>query len=243
MNRRILIILAVGIGVGCVWWIVLRLTVHPEVSPVAQTASAPTNTQVDISALKTRAEAGDAAAQTSLGWIYQKGMGAKPDMKEAVKWFQKAADQNYPEALVALGEMTQAGQGITRNPANAARLYQSAAEKGSVTGEYDLAYLYEQGMGVDKDETNASKWYELAASGGDPIAQYDIGQRYMLGLGVATNRTQAYKWLTLAAAQGQGDSKKLLGKLKSQMSSDEIIEANRLTKGFSAHSGLAGTQP
>lgn len=242
MNRRILIILAVGIGACCVAWIVLRLSLHPGVSPVAQAVPAATNAPVDISALKTRAEAGDAAAQTSLGWIYQKGTGAKPNMKEAVKWFQKAADQNYPEALVALGEMTQAGQGVTRDPTNAARFYQSAAEKGNVTGEYDLAYLYEQGMGVEKDETNASKWYELAASGGDPYAQYDIGQRYMLGLGVVTNRVQAYKWLTLAAAQGQADSTKLLGKLKSQMSSDEIVQADSLVKGFSAQSGAVGAR-
>ena len=36
-------------------------------------------------------------------------------MKEAVKWFQKAAEQNYPEAQDALGEMTQAGQGTKRD--------------------------------------------------------------------------------------------------------------------------------
>src|SRR5579871_4464764 len=105
MNRRILIILAVGVVAACVAWALLRLSIHPGVSPVAQIVPTPTNAAGDIPALKTRAEAGDAAAQTSLGWIYQKGTGTKPDMKEAVKWFEKAADQNNPEALVALGEM------------------------------------------------------------------------------------------------------------------------------------------
>jgi TPR repeat protein len=206
---------------------------------LAQSAPVPTKPPPDISALNTRAEAGDGAAQTSLAWAYQKGDGVKANMKDAVKWFQKAADQNYPDALVGLGEMTQAGQGVPRDPTNAAHLYKLAAEKGNVNGQYDLAYLYENGMGVEKDEAQAAKWYRLAAAGGDPTAQYDIGQRYMLGIGVAPNRIEAYKWLKLAAAQGQTDSKNLLEKLKAQMSSDEVLQANRLATGFSARSSTA----
>jgi localization factor PodJL len=197
---------------------------------------------VDLEALKAKAESGDPTAQTELGWVYQKGTGVKPDMKEAVKWFQKAADQDYPAGLSALGEMTQAGQGVKANPARAAKLYRTAAEKGNAEGQYNLAYLYEQGIGVEKSETNAAKWYELAAEGGDPDAQYDIGQRYLHGIGVPINLVQALKWLTLAANQGQSDSAQMLPDLKSKMSSDEIAKASRLVEEFVPRKSKSATQ-
>jgi TPR repeat protein len=238
MNRRILVIIAMGFVAVVGGRVLLQNNSRSGTQSVAQATFAPSDAPVDIPALKAKAESGDAAAQTSLGWVYQKGNGTKPDMKEAVKWFQKAADQNYPEALSALGEMTQAGLGISADPTNAARLYRMAAEKGSVSGQYNLAYLYEQGIGVDKSEVEAARWYEQAANAGDPIAQYDIGQRYMLGLGVATNRVQACKWLALASAQGQADSITLLQKLKTQMSPDELSQADHLAKESPSHPGI-----
>jgi hypothetical protein len=42
---------------------------------------------------KSRAEAGDAGAQHKLGFMYKNGQGVEQDFKEAVKWWQKAADQ------------------------------------------------------------------------------------------------------------------------------------------------------
>ena len=187
---------------------------------------------VNLATLKAKAEAGDPAAQTRVGKIYLTGTSVKADVKEAAKWFQQAADKNYPDALAALGELTQAGQGVPRNLEEAAKLYRRAAENGSVAGQYNLAYLYEQGSGVPPDEHEAAKWYELAAEGGDPIAQYDIGQRCELGVGVATNRVQAFKWLTLAAAQGQADSAKLLPAVKRELSGDELTQARQLVKEF-----------
>ncbi|HUA68889.1 MAG TPA: tetratricopeptide repeat protein [Candidatus Saccharimonadales bacterium] len=202
----------------------------------------PSAPPIDLAALKAKAEAGDAAAQTSLGEIYEQGNGVTQDMKEAVKWFRKAADQNYPDALALLGEMTQAGQGVKADPAAAAQLYTQAAEKGSVAGQYNLAYLYEQGIGVEKNEAKASKWYQLAAEGGDPLAQFDIGQRYNLGMGVKADKVQACKWLSLAAAQGQSDSMQMLHDLKSQMSADQIAEADKLVKEFIPRESKSATQ-
>jgi uncharacterized protein len=192
----------------------------------------PSAPPLDIAALKAKAEGGDAAAETKLGDCYAQGNGVAQDMKEAVKWFRKAANQNYPAALALLGEMTQAGQGVKADPAAAAQLYKQAAEKGSVAGQYDLAYLYEQGIGVGKNQVEAAKWYQLAAEGGDPLAQFDMGQRYKLGMGVKADKVQAFKWLSLAAAQGQSDSAQMLAGLRSQMSSDEIVEANKLVQEF-----------
>lgn len=232
MKNRILVLLVAGALAAIGAWAVIQKSAQTEVSNAVRPAPPPQMSPPEIAALKAKAESGDASAQTRLGWIYQKGDGVKPDMKEAVKWFKMAADQDFPDGLAALGELTQAGQGVKTDLTEAARLYRSAAEKGSVAGQYNLAYLYEQGSGVEKSQTEAAKWYELAAQGGDPIAQYDIGQRYLLGVGVGTNLVQALKWLTLAARQGQPDASDLSRGLKAQMTTEEIAKANELARAF-----------
>ncbi|HEY2082834.1 MAG TPA: tetratricopeptide repeat protein [Verrucomicrobiae bacterium] len=233
MRQKFLLVLFVMMVVGIAAFVLIQKQRRPVMEQAATAVVLePAPSPVDINALKNKAEAGDPAAQTRLGWIYERGNGVKRDMKEAVKWFQWAAEENYPEALATLGEMNQAGQGVSRDITNAVKLYRLAADKGSVAGQYNLAYLYEQGIGAEKNEVEASKWYEAAAAGGDPLAQYQIGQRYMLGVGVATNQVQACKWLALAMQQGQKDSKSLLSKLKSHMSRDEVAEATRLADNF-----------
>ena len=232
MNKKLLfIVLGILALAGAIFFVLLSHQAEtPQLTQVQPPAAAAP--AVNLDELKTKAEAGDAAAQIQLGWAYEKGSGVKTDMKAAVKWFQQAADQHAPEALAALGELTQAGQGTKRDLTEAARLYRLAAEKGSVAGQYNLAYLYEQGSGVDRNEKEAAHWYQLAAEGGDPLAQFDIGQRCMLGVGIATNQVEALKWLTLAAAQGQADSARLQAELKSRLSSAEITEASRLAREF-----------
>ena len=50
-----------------------------------------------------RAERGDAAAQSELGWKYAKGDGVTQNYPEAVKWFRKAADQDHAASQSNLG--------------------------------------------------------------------------------------------------------------------------------------------
>jgi localization factor PodJL len=229
-HKFVIIVLVLAVAAfGAVLYILEREPVPAAMPTRTDTRKIP---EVDLAALTAKAEAGDPAAQTSLGQIYLHGSAVKANVKEAAKWFRLAAGENYPDALAALGELTQAGQGVPLNIDEAVQLYQRAAESGSVAGQYDLAYLYEQGTGVKQDEHEAAKWYQFAAEGGDPVAQYDIGQRCKLGLGVATNRVQAYKWLALAAAQGQADSAKLLPDVQREMSGAELTEAKQLVEKF-----------
>jgi uncharacterized protein len=237
MKKIIVLIVIVFCVVAGIAIVRLQQPAAPQVQ--SDNPSAP---PLDIPALTAKAETGDAAAETKLGESYAQGSGVTQDMNQAVKWFRKAANQNYPPALSLLGEMTQAGQGVKADPAKAAQLYRQAAEKGSVAGQYNLAYLYEQGIGVEKNEVEASKWYQLAAEGGDPLAQFDIGQRYKLGIGVKADKVQAFRWLSLAATQGQPDSAQMLQDLKAQMSSDEIAEASKLVQAFVPRQLKSATQ-
>jgi TPR repeat protein len=50
------------------------------------------------------------------------------DEKEAVRWFQKAADQEYPPALHRLGNCYLQGAGVDRDIVQAMRYYRKAAD-------------------------------------------------------------------------------------------------------------------
>lgn len=56
----------------------------------------------DINSIKKVAEQGDAEAQFNLGKCYYHGDGVNRDLKEAVYWFRKAAEQGHVKAQEAL---------------------------------------------------------------------------------------------------------------------------------------------
>ncbi len=57
-----------------------------------------------INTLHKMAESGDIDAQSLLGWeYYQPRYDTKPDVQEAIKWFELAAKQGDREAPLALG--------------------------------------------------------------------------------------------------------------------------------------------
>ncbi len=49
---------------------------------------------------KSLAESGNAEAQFKLAGMYEDGIGTEVDLTSARQWYQKAADNNYPQALV-----------------------------------------------------------------------------------------------------------------------------------------------
>jgi TPR repeat protein len=56
------------------------------------------------------------------------------DMREAVKWFRKAADQGDAKAQLNLGACYFRGEGVKQDKAEAVKWYRKAAEQG-----YELA--------------------------------------------------------------------------------------------------------
>jgi TPR repeat protein len=59
------------------------------------------------------AESGDIDAQSLLGWeYYQPRYDTKPDVQEAIKWFELAAKQGDREAPLALGGIYYDGEQV-----------------------------------------------------------------------------------------------------------------------------------
>lgn len=74
------------------------------------------------------AEGGNADAQYYAGVMYADGQGVERDYAEAAKWYEKAAAQNQPDALVALARLRVLGLGVDADPAKAVELYARAVQ-------------------------------------------------------------------------------------------------------------------
>ncbi len=116
------------------------------------------------------AEQGLAAAQNSLGVMYDQGLGVVQDDKEAVKWYRRAAEQGNDHAQHNLGVMYDEGQGVARNYRMAAKWWQLAAEQGDAGAQNNLGFMYDKGRGVPQDYIRAHLWYNLAAAQGHELA-------------------------------------------------------------------------
>jgi len=111
------------------------------------------------------AEAGDAAAQTVQGNLYETGAFGAPDYGAAAAWYERAADQGDPLARFFLASLYERGLGVGQDYARAAALYRAAAEAGHAGAAFKLGYFHEKGLGVAQDFAAARSWYDLAEQG------------------------------------------------------------------------------
>ncbi|MBO7194527.1 MAG: toll/interleukin-1 receptor domain-containing protein [Alistipes sp.] len=147
------------------------------------------------------ANEGDAYAQYSLGYCYDKGRGVPRLPAEAVNWYRKAAEQNYNSAQISLGLCYENGVGVEKNTTEAVRWYTKAAEDGSARAQCNLGYCYTKGIGVDVDYNKAFEWLLRSAEQGNARAQDLIGDAYYYGRGVKQDRKEAVKWYRKSAEQ------------------------------------------
>lgn len=125
---------------------------------------------------KTKAEAGDADAQYSLGYKYEKSIGVEKDEKKAVRWYREAAAQDHLAALFAVGLMYAYGKGVKRDDKESVRWVRKAAEKNFAKAQHRLGYNYEKGVGVKKSEQEAVKWYRKAVEQGFGPAEASLNK-------------------------------------------------------------------
>ncbi len=89
-----------------------------------------------------KAQEGDAAAQTYVGEIYEKGLGIQADYQLASMWYQKAAAQNYSRAMINLGYLHESGLGVPIDLTQAMNWYRKAS--GLTDGELEYVSSVEQ---------------------------------------------------------------------------------------------------
>ncbi|MCA9041763.1 MAG: sel1 repeat family protein [Planctomycetaceae bacterium] len=152
-----------------------------------------------VSLLKQIAKAGDAWGQYMLGLAYHYGNGVARSRRQAERWYQAAAEQNYDSAILNIGLLRAA----SRPPryAEAFSLFRRAAKLGNRTAMYNLGLYYELGRHVKANRCTSFRWYLKSAELGDTDAQCCAGYCYHEGFGVRKNEEQAVHWYRKAAQQ------------------------------------------
>lgn len=168
---------------------------------------------VDLIRLRASAEAGQADAQNTLGFMYgtEKG-GLKRDPDKAFFWYMKAAKSGHTVAQENVAYSYMNGLGVARDPAEAAKWYRRAADQGLATSQRSLADLYYSGNGVEENKTEAVMWYRKAAAAGNEGAQVALGSMYAAGDGgLPRDESEAERWVASHAKHGNSDAQFILG--------------------------------
>jgi TPR repeat protein len=151
---------------------------------------------------------GDPTGQYALGIVNRDGIGRERDLRKAVEWFRRAADQKLPAAQAALGDMYErGGGGLLRGDFKSAfKLYADAADQEDAYAMNKLGEYYYYGRGVGStDQPKAVKLFEGAASQGNAAAMANLGYAYLNGRGgLNPSKDIARKLFEQASAQGDG---------------------------------------
>lgn len=172
-----------------------------------------------------KAELGDPESQYYLGRIYRCGDGVSKNEQEAIKWYFKSAEQEFPKAMSQIGwyylnnkidnplqnpAITKAvpemsftkSISITNQPLHyqkALAWLMKAAEKQEPNAKYLIGEMYAKGTGVEKNEVEAVKWWEEAASQNIIAAQGSLSFALMNGKGCEKNPKKAFDLIYKAA--------------------------------------------
>lgn len=159
------------------------------------------------------ADGADEEAMTTLGFFLAEGPQTAATDTEAVRWFEKASDMGYPQAMRALAFMYSAGRGVGRtDEARAHDLYLRAAQKGDAYAMYNLGVRYLNGRGASLNPAEALTWFGQAAKEGFPPSMTALGRMYVEGRpGVPKNPTLAKEWFEKAAAADDAEAMHSLG--------------------------------
>lgn len=137
------------------------------------------------------------------------------------------AAKGDPQAQLQLGRLYESGQDVPRDLTEAALWYDKAARRGDSEAATQLGLLYLKGNGVPQNFHEAARLFQQAAERGQPKAQLLLGRMYNEGRGVPQDLVKAHMWWNLAAAHGEREGVHLREYVATQMTRDEIDEAQK----------------
>ena len=114
----------------------------------------------DVAALKEKAEAGDAAAQVSFGYL----LATRSRQAEALSWYRKAAAQGNIDAEYDIGQMLLFGaygdsmNSVRPNQVEGLRWTFMAATNLNSSAYYSMSKALRQGLGTSPDPVAAYAW-------------------------------------------------------------------------------------
>ena len=149
-------------------------------------------------------------AQFSLALFYDYGWGQNKDVKNACKWYKKAAKNAIPAAADAYAECLVKGSLGSVDFTEAALWYSKAAELGLYYSYCRLGDLYINGQGVEKNTSKGLGLCKKAAKQGSVPAMLHLGEYFLKAKTVLSNKS-ALHWFTTAASYRSAEADYKLG--------------------------------
>ncbi|KAA5603445.1 SEL1-like repeat protein [Blastochloris sulfoviridis] len=207
---------------------------QPAAATLAPTKPEPLPAAIGPQALREAALAGDAAAQFEVATRYAEGRGVPQSLSEALRWYDRAAQQGSIPAAYRLGSLYEKGQGVTRDLVKARSYYTRAAEAGNAKAIHNLAVLYAEGIDGKPDYRQAGQFFRRAADHGLRDSQYNLGILYARGLGVEQNMAESFKWFALAASQGDTEAQKKRDDVANRLDAQTLLAARLAVQTWAA---------
>ena len=163
--------------------------------------------------------------------MYANGIGVKRDFKEALKWFQLAAEQGVAEAQFSLGLTYYNGDGVNQDFKKAVRWFQMAAAQNHPAAQNFLSGMYSEGKGVSHNSEMAWRLTFAAAQQGFAYAQAHLGMNFAKGQKkVPQDNEEAYYWYSLALKEGISLDKRDFANIAAEVVKDSSTAGNRLSQ-------------
>jgi TPR repeat protein len=125
------------------------------------------NPRAAVALLHQAATSGDTAAASSLGYAYDTGLGTKPSVKKAIRWYRRAVRGGSSTAATNLAT-------IHRDAGNSRLAFQwwtRSEEMFDGDAAVDVGYCYQYGIGTRRNAANAKRMFSRAIASRN-ISQY-----------------------------------------------------------------------
>ena len=146
------------------------------------------------------ARLGFSKAEVAFGLMLEHGTGIAPDIKQAIKYYESAANKNDPDGQYNFGLILLSSTNFTE----AAKMFKKSADQGNPLAALNYACLCEKGIIASRSDNNFEtifKYYEIAADIGKiPEAIFNIGLMYENGKGVTQNYIKAFHYYTVSSS-------------------------------------------
>jgi TPR repeat protein len=194
-------------------------TVYKDKLP-SVTLSGPTISDAPLQEVQAQAEHGNIEAQKMLGALYWQGIGVSvnginfvpTDYSKSRHWYEKAAQQDDPEAHYYIGRAFEMGEGVAENMRTARSWYEKGASLNHAASISKIGFFINKGMGgLRANPAESAQWFRRAAELGDAIAQANYGVMLYHGIGVQQSLEKAVDWIRRSAEQGEAHGQFLLG--------------------------------
>lgn len=141
----------------------------------------------------------------------------KHDMKQAIYWFEQAAQKGNKDAQTMIaGAYLDGMPGVEVNPQKAAYWCEKSANNGDPIGQLLYGYCFARGEGKPHDMQQAIFLWKKSAAQNNVDAQWNLVQCYYSGDGVTKDMSQAAIWARRASENGHAVAQQVLGYMYEQ---------------------------